>query len=261
MTNPGLFNQLLIWPFINLLIVFYKGFSFLHIPGSLGFAIIALTLTIRGALHPLTAKQMESAQKMQELKPHLDKLQHKHKNNKQRLQQEQLKLYQKHGLNPAAGCFPMLLQFPVLIALYQVFWQILGNSNLTEMISQINKIVYFSFLKIQSLDLWFFGFNLAAKPSQWQQYGWWLLLIPVVTGLLQWYQTKLMTGVQRIEIKEQKTKNKEQKENMGQEMQKQMALMMPLMIGFFAFSFPIGLALYWNTFTVFGIVSQKKINK
>lgn len=266
MTNATLFNQFLIWPFINLLVAFYKGFSFLHIPGSLGFAIIALTLTVRGALHPLTAKQMESAKKMQELKPHLDKLQHKHKHDKQRLQQEQLKLYQKHGLNPAAGCLPMLLQFPVLIALYQVFWQILGNSNLSEMVSQINNIVYFSYLKIQSLDLWFFGINLASKPSQWQEHGWWLLGIPIITAGLQWYQTKLMTNIQRTEDRRQKTvggrqkteEEKEQKENLGQEMQKQMAILMPLMIGFFAFSFPIGLALYWNTFTVFGIISQKK---
>lgn len=140
------------------------------------------------------------------------------------------------------------------------------------MVSEINKVVYLPILKINSLDLSFFGFNLASKPSDWQKLGWWLLAVPVITGLLQYWQTKLMTpATQKTDNKEQITslagrqaKNKDEKkkdEDMGTVMQKQMSIMMPLMIGFFAYSFPLGLSLYWNTFTVFGIIQQNKINK
>src|SRR3989344_5954050 len=127
MTDPTFFNQFLIWPFINALILFYKGFASFSIPFPLGWAIIGLTLTVRTILHPLTKTQMESARRMQELKPELDKLTKKHKGDRKKLQEEQVKLYQKHGINPAAGCLPMLLQFPILIALYQVFFKVLGK--------------------------------------------------------------------------------------------------------------------------------------
>src|SRR3989344_6905356 len=140
MTNPTIFNQLLIWPFINLLMVFYKFFEIARVPGAFGLAIIALTLTIRGALQPLTKKQMESARKMQMIKPHIDELNKKHKDDKKKLQEEHMKLYKQHGINPAAGCLPLLLSFPILIALYQVFLQVLGNGNssIQDTIASIN---------------------------------------------------------------------------------------------------------------------------
>ncbi|OGK54697.1 hypothetical protein A3B56_01715 [Candidatus Roizmanbacteria bacterium RIFCSPLOWO2_01_FULL_45_11] len=263
MTDPTIFNQFLIWPFINALMVFYAAFRWAMIPGALGWAIISLTLVVRGALHPLTAKQLESARKMQELKPHIDKLQKKHKDDKQKLQQEQLKLYQEHGINPAAGCLPLLLQFPILIALYRMFLGLLSNGNLSETVDHINQIVYAPWLKIESLDLSFFGLNLAQQPSAWKEAGWWLLLIPVITGVLQWYQTKQMMpkpAEQSVEdMKKGKGKEKEKgNDNFAAELQKQMAFIMPVMIGFFAYNFPLGLSLYWNTFTVFSLVNTNK---
>jgi len=261
MTNPSFFNQILIWPILNILIAFYKAFSLLKIPGAFGLAIVFLTLFIRGLLNPLTKTQLASAQKMAKLKPELDRLNKKHKGDRQRLQQAQLELYQKHGLNPAAGCLPILLQMPVLIALYQVFWQILGNGNLGETVKSINKIVYHSILKIQALDLSFFGFNLGDRPANWQKAGWWLLLIPLITAGLQWWQTQLISNQQTVisQKKNSPLKAKDSQEDIGQEMQKQMALIAPLMIGFVSFSFPAGLALYWNTFTLFGIIQSLKL--
>lgn len=262
MTDPTFFNQFLIWPFINALMLFYAAFRWAMIPGALGWSIIALTVVTRGALHPLTAKQLESARKMQELKPHIDKLHEKHKNDKQKLQSEQLKLYQEHGINPAAGCIPLLLQFPILIALYRVFLGLLSNGNLTETVDHINQIVYVPWLKIESLDLWFFGLNLAQQPSAWKEAGWWLLLIPVITAVLQWYQTKQLMP-KPVEQKEVK-KDTKTDENFAAEMQKQMAFIMPIMIGFFAYNFPVGLSLYWNTFSAFSLINplqRKKASK
>ena len=178
-----------------------------------------------------------------------------------RLQQEQLKLYQQAGINPAGGCLPLLVQMPILIALYNLFFQLL-NADRAQVVSQINKVAYFPFLKISSLDLAFFGSNLAVKPSDWQSKGFWLLTIPLITGLLQYWQTKMMVpATQALVPKENKKEDEKGNNDMASTMQKQMLLMMPIMIGFFAYSFPLGLSLYWNTFTVFGIIQQYQIQK
>ncbi len=256
MTDPNLWNQLLVWPIVNVLVALYKFFEFLRIPGPLGFAVIGLTLLIRLLLYPLMAAQLRSAKKMAKLKPHMDALTIKHKENKQALQQAQLALYKEHGVNPAAGCLPLLIQLPVLIALYNVFYQILGNGNLQKITAEINQVVYTPAFKLSALDLNFFGVNLGIKPAQFQTGGYLLLLVPVVTAALQWYQTKLMTPPV---VKA--TEGKPTEEDAAAEMQKQMAIVTPLLFGYFAFQFPLGLALYWNVFGIFGIMQQLAINK
>jgi YidC/Oxa1 family membrane protein insertase len=275
MTNPNLWNQLLVWPIINILVALYKGFEFLHIPGPLGFAVIGLTLVIRLILYPLMQAQLKSAKKMARLKPHLDALNAKHKDNKQALQQAQLALYKEHGVNPAAGCLPLLIQMPVLIALYNVFYQVLNSGNITKELAIINKVVYHPALKITNLDLNFFGLNLAYKPAQWQTHGWWLLSIPVITAALQWYQSKLMmqgsmqnvsnttnpTNANNKNTKEITKPEEKKPADTAMEMQKQMAIITPLMFGYFALQFPIGLALYWNVFGLFGIMQQLAVNR
>lgn len=199
---------------------------------------------------------------MTALKPELDKISKLHKDDKQKLQSEQMRLYKEAGINPAAGCLPVLLQMPILIALYNVFFVVLGTSNLEKVTADINKIVYFPFLKITHLDLSFFGINLASRPSDWAKYGWWLLLVPVITALLQYWQTKMMTPSLPAANKQLQNENKKEPkkdDDMSAAMQKQMSIMMPLMIGFFAYSFPLGLSIYWNTFTVFGIIQQYQV--
>ncbi len=266
MTNPTLWNQLLVWPIINLLVAFYKAFESLHVPGALGFAVVALTILIRLILYPLMAAQMKSAKKMAAIKPHLDALNAKHKDDKKALQQAQLDLYKAHGVNPAAGCLPLLIQLPVLIALYNVFYQVLQNGNLSKLVTDINAILYLPALRLTTLDLSFFGTSLGVKPSQWQTHGVWLLFIPLVTAALQWWQSKLMLPppVKAPEGKAMTLKDKKEEkspEDTAAEMQKQMALITPLMFGMFAYQFPLGLALYWNVFGLFGIMQQLIINK
>lgn len=277
MQNPNLWNQILVWPILNILIAFYKIFESLHIPGALGFAVIGLTIVIRIILYPLMAAQLRSAKKMQKLKPHLDALNAKHKNDKQALQSAQMALYKEHGVNPAAGCLPLLVQMPILIALYGVFYQVLNNTNLTKEVKIINSVLYHPALHITRLDLSFFGINLGVKPAQFQIYGWWLLAIPVITAGLQWYQSKLMmagmmqnptnttnainpTNKNTKEIVKKEEKKESSPEDQAMEMQKQMAIITPLMFGYFALQFPVGLALYWNVFGLFGIMQQLRIN-
>jgi len=210
--------------------------------------------------------QLKSAKKMSDLKPHLDVLNAKHKDNKQALQQAQLALYKEHGVNPMSGCLPTLIQFPILIALYNVFYQMLGSTNISSFLADMNKILYFQFLHLSNIDFSFFGISLAVKPSEWQKYGWWLLSVPLITALLQWYQTKLMLppasvkNTDIVPVKKDVKDSEKKSDDMG-DIQKQMAMITPVMFGFFALQFPLGLALYWNVFGLFGIIQQLQVNK
>ncbi|KKS97915.1 MAG: membrane protein insertase, yidc/oxa1 family, preprotein translocase subunit YidC [Candidatus Gottesmanbacteria bacterium GW2011_GWA2_43_14] len=266
MFDPNnIFHSFLIIPILNILLGIYNFLQLLHIPSPLGFSLILLTVLIRLVLHPLTASQLKSAQKLAKLKPEIDRINREFKGDKTRLQQEQLKLYQQAGINPAGGCLPLLVQMPILIALYNLFFQLL-NADKAQVVAEINKVAYLPFLKITSLDLNFLGTSLAFKPSDWQSKGYWLLAIPIITGLLQYLQTRMMMPAQVSDkskqiVKDNKKEDKKGSEDMASAMQKQMSLMMPVMIGFFAYSFPLGLSLYWNTFTVFGIIQQYQIQK
>ncbi|SDC95768.1 YidC/Oxa1 family membrane protein insertase [Melghirimyces thermohalophilus] len=87
--------------------------------GSYGLSILVATVLIRLIVLPLTLKQMKSSRAMQALQPEMKRLQEKYKNNQEKLQQETMKLFQKHNVNPLAGCLPVLIQLPILIAFYQ----------------------------------------------------------------------------------------------------------------------------------------------
>src|SRR5688572_9425208 len=99
-----IYNAIFAQPILNLLVGFYKLFLAVNLPGAFGWSIILLTVVIRALLQPFFHKQMETAHKMQELKPHLDRLSKKHGKDRAALQKEQMKLYQEAGINPAQGC-------------------------------------------------------------------------------------------------------------------------------------------------------------
>lgn len=88
-----------------------------------GFAIIIFTVIMKLALSPLTVKQYRSSAKMQEIQPLIQDVQKRYKNDKEKLNQELMKIYQEHGVNPAGGCLPLLLQLPILFSLYWVIVQ------------------------------------------------------------------------------------------------------------------------------------------
>src|SRR3954449_390925 len=103
------------------LIDFFEGIlKFFHDSVGLGWggSIIALTIVVRAALLPLAVKQFRSMQALQRIAPELKKLQEKYKDDKQRLQQETMKFYQEHKVNPFASCLPLLAQLPVFLSLF-----------------------------------------------------------------------------------------------------------------------------------------------
>lgn len=259
------FNSVFVHPIINVLIGIYQLLSAIQFPYALGFSIVLLTGLIRFLLYPLTTSQMKMSKKMQEITPHLNKLKDKHKNDAKTLQAETMKLYKEFGFNPASGCLPLLIQIPIFIALYSAL-NLVITSTPKAVVENLNKILL-PFLHVQSpLNFDFFGVSLAARPSDWQKEGFALLAIPVITAVLQLVQSKMMTqrktktnGEKNKKYTHKKEAKKSDQEDMQKMMQIQMTYLMPLFIGYISYGFPIGLALYWNIFNVFGILQQYKV--
>ncbi len=260
----GLFDILLINPILNILIAIYQLLAAANLPGALGFSIIILTAVIRFALWPLTTSQLKSTKKMADLKPHLERIKKEHGHDKAKHQQEISSLYKEHNVNPVAGCLPLLLQIPIFIALYQVLIKFV-SLNSEELLQSINQHIYINTFKLTEIpNTNFFGLNLAAKPNEWTNVGIFILAIPLITGVLQFIQSKMLVpsveAKKELVKKEQKGKEtKDSMEDAMSSMQTQMAFIMPLMIAFFSYTLQSGLALYWNTFTIIGIVQQYKI--
>lgn len=253
-----IFNILLINPTFNLLLVFIFLFSSWGLPGALGWSIILLTTVFRLAFNPFYKKQAEMALHMEELRPQIEQLQKKYKDDPKKLQQEQMALYKERGINPASGCLIALVQLPVILALYQVLLKIFQTKEAALTVF-LDKIAYASFLKHMPLDPHFLGFNLGVAPSQYQQYGWYYLIIPLVTAALQYFQVVAAQPKKKEDAKAIKT-TPEDKESFQAVFQKQMKVMFPIMIGYFSYILPVGLALYWNIFSLFSIVQGKKKN-
>lgn len=263
----NLFTVLFVQPIENILIIIYQTLSFLHIPYSFGFSIILLTILLRLILYPFTAAQLKTSKKMQELTPHLSRIKKKHKNDAKMLQQETMRLYKEFGVNPAAGCLPMLVQLPFIWAIYSVFQKLVSFKQ-GMAVSEINKIIYFDVLKLKQLwDPTFFGIPLGQNPSHLiSAVGPIILLIPVLTGLFQLVQSKMMMASKAKEVEEMEDKKSSlaksgdgKEDDFSSAFQAQSLYIFPLMIGFFSYTLPFGLSLYWNTFTIFGILQQYKI--
>jgi len=199
---------------------------------NLGFAIILLTLVVRGILVPFTLPQLKSAKKMASLKPELDALKKKHGHDAKLFQQKQMEFYKTHNVNPAAGCLPFIAQFVVLIALYQVFMNTLGGNGMGEVNST------------------FFLWDLKSKDTTY--------ILPVLAGVLQFIMS--LTILPAVENQpEKRPGTKEEKQDvaeMATTMQQQMVFMMPIMTVIFSIQFPSGLALYWVITTAFSLVQQ-----
>jgi YidC/Oxa1 family membrane protein insertase len=205
-----MYNTLIYQPILNSLLWLYQ------ITGqNLGFAIILLTLVVRGILIPFTLPQLKSAKKMALLKPELDALKKKHGHDAKLFQQKQIEFYKTHNVNPAAGCLPFIAQFIVLIALYQVFMKTLGGDG----VGEINS----AFL------LW----DLKSKDTTY--------VLPVLAGVFQFIMS--LTSLPAIENEPENdqvlSKTKKDVADMATTMQQQMVFMMPIMTIIFSIQFPI----------------------
>ncbi len=155
----AVFDTFFIAPIINVMVFFVHVFNSIGIPGSLGLSIIVLTIVIKLLIWPFMTAQMRATTKKADLKPHLDKLKEKHKGDKQKFATAQMALFKEHGVNPAAGCLPALIQMPVFIALYQVIFAFFDSkSGLT----RINDLTYSFIPDLAKMpDPQFLGINLS----------------------------------------------------------------------------------------------------
>lgn len=250
-----LWSLLLYQPLINALIFLYKIFG-----GNLGLAIIGLTTLVRLLVVPLMKPQLEAAKKMQALAPELEKLKKKHRGDKQKLAQAQMELYKNAGVNPAAGCLPQIIQFLVLIALFQAFNQVLRQDGV-EVITKLNQILYPPLRLPDSvnLNLDFLWLNLS-KPD--------VIKIPslptlpgiflILSAVFQFLSAKMMSPQTKV-IKEEVKKTEAKTDDFSSAMQTQMIYMFPLMTLLIGLSFPSGLVIYWLLFSLFSIVQQYSI--
>jgi YidC/Oxa1 family membrane protein insertase len=249
-----MFDLILFRPILNLLIFFYR------FTNNLGLAIVAMTLIIRGGLTPLTRPATQTAEKMKQVQAELEKLKQKYKDNTRGLQEEQLKLYRRHGINPAAGCLPQLIQLIILIALFRVFSSLLNPQ--VNPVELINEKVYFSFLKLPqdvAISTRFLYLDLT-KPdliSLPRPIDLGLVTISRIPGLFlisavlfQFISSKMMMPVVKSESKLAK-QTKEKSDDFSTIMQEQMLYTFPLMTLLIGIRFPSGLVLYWLTFSVF----------
>jgi YidC/Oxa1 family membrane protein insertase len=260
-----LFNVLLVQPITNVLVLLYQGYALAGVPFALGFAVITLTVIIRLLLYPITSQQLKTSKKMQELGPKLAELKGKHKDDPKRLQQETMQLYSAAGVNPLAGCLPTILQMIVLFGLYAVLNEISKDPH--AVLKHINSLVYLEDLKLTRIwDTTFFGLPLVKKPSELLgSVGPAILLIPVLTGALQFVQSAMMAGkatekpVKKGKADGKKGEKAEPSMDFAAAMQNNTLYILPVLIGYFSFTFPLALALYWNTFTIFGIIQQYRV--
>jgi len=198
-----------------------------------GLAIIALTVIVRLILWPLTKRQLESTKAMQGMQPKIQELQRKYGKNKQKLQQEMTKLYKEAGINPMGCIWPMLVQFPVWIALYQSIMKALATT--PENLLDLSFHLYSWQAVSQAIPLasHFLWLDLGGQGD---------LALAIIVGGTMWVLQK-MTTAPSPDPKQQSTNS-------------MMMLMMPLMFGLFVLMFPSGLALFWAVSNLIGIGIQ-----
>jgi len=221
--------------FINLIAGALTSFADLigglGIPYSFGFSIILFTLIVKLVTLPLTFQQLRASKAMQELQPELQKLQKKHKGDREKMSQAQMELYKQAGVNPLGGCLPMIIQLPVWFALYRALFNLANEGVLSEGFFWIPSLA-----EPQGLSwLW------PLPPSV----GWAtaaaFMVLPILTVISQVVVQRMMTPANP---------------DPQQSSMNQMMMFMPVMFGFFALQVPQGLALYWVTSNIFSLIQQ-----
>jgi len=239
----ALFNTILYEPLFNGLIYLYHV-----IPGKdIGIAIILLTLAIKIVLFFPSLSAIKSQKALQETQPKLEALKKKYKDNKEELGKQLMKFYKDNKVSPFSSCLPLLIQLPILIALYRVFLNGLITDPATGLLTSGQLDHLYGYLRdvysntpIHSM---FLGFIDMAKNKN--------IILAVIAGALQFWQGKMMV-TRKPEIKTAGSKD----ENRAASLNRQMIYFMPIITVVFGYQFPSGLTLYWVVSTLFTIVQQ-----
>ncbi len=178
--------------------------------GNYGFSLIILTTVIKLAMYPSYRAQTMSSMSMQAIQPKIKEIQNRYGNDKEMMNQKMQELYQKEGVNPAAGCLPMIVQMIVIMGLFTLLRNPVQYMNSEKMVFAIHE----SFFWIKDL----------AQPDPW--------ILPILAGLATFASFYF-------------TPQPPSQGGMNDIMQKMMKYIFPIMIMWLAKSYPAGLALYW----------------
>lgn len=222
-----LYNEIIYRPILNLLVYLYNV-----IPGhDVGIVIILVTIIIRLILAPLFHKSLKGQKAMNALQPKLNDLRERHKDNKEAQTKAMMELYKEHKINPLSSCLPVLLQLPILIALYQVFIKAL-NGNLEGLYSFVAHPGVLDPTLLNFLDL--------SKPN---------IVLGVLAGAAQFWQSKMMLPAHASNDPTMKI------------MSVQTTYILPIISVIIAIKLPAGLPLYWVVTTLFAVGQQYYINR
>jgi YidC/Oxa1 family membrane protein insertase len=221
-TMSALFSTIIYRPILNLTVLLYGTVGF----GDLGIAIIAMTLAIRLALSPLSIKTARSQKALAGLSPELEAIKERYKGDNSAQSEAIMKLYRERGVNPLAGCLPMLIQLPVLFGMYRVFLNVFKPGALD--------LLYTFIPHPAAINHSFLGFLDISVPSH---------ILAITAGILQFVQAKYTAASQPAT-------------SQTAALNTQMMYLFPVMIVVISWNLPAGLALYWVTTTLFSIGEQ-----
>lgn len=220
-----LYNEIFYKPLLNGLVFFTSVIPFHDV----GFAIIILTVLVKIILFPLTHRSIKTQIKMKRIEPELKKIKQDIQN-RQKQAEEILKVYRAHGISPYSGFLMLLIQLPILIALYSVFWK--GIS--------FDHNVY-SFLNLpEKINLKFLGIFDVTKRS---------IFLTVLSSVSQFFQIQLS-------IPSLKKGDGGKKNDFNAAFASQMKYFMPVFIFIIAFKLPSAVSIYWTTMNIFAIVHE-----
>ncbi len=243
---------IVIWRWTDFITIFVNVLIWIYdvVGNNFGLAIILFTILIRIVTWPLNAQQMKGATAMQELQNDKEwqTIQKKYAKDKEKLAQEQMRIQRERGINPFASCLPTLIQFPVIIALYQSITRALGSTPLDLLKLSRSLYPFLDVSKLIPLNSKFLWMNLGHPEGiplpfdiSFLPYG--FPLLAIIVALTTYIQSKLTMPATA-------TNPNDQSAAMGN----MMSVYMPLMLGYFALTFPSGLAVYFITSNVLGIV-------
>ncbi|MEM7129218.1 MAG: YidC/Oxa1 family membrane protein insertase [Chloroflexota bacterium] len=240
----GLWQTIAVWPLARSLIALDGFLQSYDIPYHWGFAIIVFTLIVKALTFPLTLTQIRGMQAQKDIQPKVQALQKKFGNDREKLAQEQMKLYREAGVNPLSGCLPLLVQMPILFGLY---------SALVALGPTIENSRFF-WIPDLGFPRYTEGLNWIMDDFNGGQYGHLAayLVLPIVLVASQYAMQKWMTPA---------TPPPADGGTDQAAMMRQVGTMMTFMFGFFTLQVPAGLSLYWVTSNLIQVAQQVFITR
>jgi YidC/Oxa1 family membrane protein insertase len=227
----SIFNLVLYQPLFNFLVILYD-----YLPGhDFGIAVIVLTIVIRLALYPSTAKATKTQKAINAIQPKLKEIQEKYKDDKEKQVKETLELYKQAEISPFGSLLSTFIQIPILLALYWVFRNGFNPNELVNLYGFVSNPGV--------IDAKFIGLVDLSKPN---------IVMAILATITQFFQTKMMVP---------KTKNKSKNPDFSVIMQKQMVYFFPFLTLFILLGLPSALGLYWAVGSLFLIAQQYIIAK